>query len=73
MIYDVRCSSLEEQLRGLSVTKVQHSVADPGSGAFLPPGSGIWDEIFPDLGSWIRLLFLVKFSYIIFRIIAMLS
>jgi hypothetical protein len=26
---------------------------DPGSGAFLPPGSGIWirDEFFPDPGS----------------------
>jgi hypothetical protein len=35
---------------------------DPGSGAFLPPGSGIWiqDEVFP--GSWIQPLFLVKFS-----------
>jgi hypothetical protein len=28
-------------------------IRDPGSGAFLPPGSGIqiWDEFFPDLGS----------------------
>jgi hypothetical protein len=41
-----------------------------GSGAFLPPGSGIRirDEFFPDPGSD-----LVKFSYIIFRILAILS
>jgi hypothetical protein len=36
-----------------SSTYVPGSVADPdpGSGAFLPPGSGIRDGFFPDSGS----------------------
>jgi hypothetical protein len=29
------------------------SVADPGSGALLTPGSGIWNKFFPDPGSQI--------------------
>jgi hypothetical protein len=50
---------------------------DPGSGAFLPPGSGIRirDEFFPDPGSRIPdpAPFLMKFSYNIVRIHVMLS
>jgi hypothetical protein len=30
---------------------LESSVADPGSGAFLPQGSGIRDDFFPDPGS----------------------
>ncbi len=38
---------------GISNTGITISVADPdpGSGAFLTPGSGIRNRIFPDLGS----------------------
>jgi hypothetical protein len=47
----------EGQIYSVSSIKVinVYSVADPdsGSGAFLPQGSGIWDEFFPDPGSWI--------------------
>jgi hypothetical protein len=43
---------------------------DPGYGAFLPPGTRIRNEFFVDPGSG---HFFVKFSYIIFRILVMLS
>jgi hypothetical protein len=41
------------QQEGVSEVTTKTSVADPGSGAFLPPGSGIRirDEFFPDPGS----------------------
>jgi hypothetical protein len=31
---------------------------DPGSESFLTPGSGIENSFFPDLGSWIKPIFL---------------
>jgi type VI protein secretion system component VasK len=31
--------------------RIEGCVADPGSGAFLPQGSGIRDDFFPDPGS----------------------
>ncbi len=38
-------------------TLIGNSVADPdpGSGAFLTPGSGIWNRFFPDTGSQIHI------------------
>ncbi len=36
-----------------SASKVQGSAPNPGSGAFLAPGSGIWKRFFPDPGSQI--------------------
>jgi hypothetical protein len=39
--------------RSINIYRYELSVADPGSGAFLPPGSGmrIRDEFFPNPGS----------------------
>jgi hypothetical protein len=50
---------------------VRGSVADPGSGAFLTPGSGIRDRFFPDPGFQIHIfeslvtIFWVKNSIIL--------
>jgi hypothetical protein len=50
-----KCNSNDAYPISLGVVLGLISVADldPGSGAFLPPGSGIriWDEFFPDPGS----------------------
>jgi hypothetical protein len=35
----------------MHVSSVADPEPDPGSGAFLTPGSGIWNRFFPDRGS----------------------
>jgi hypothetical protein len=50
-----------------------YSVADLDLVPFLPPGSGIRYEFFPDPLSRIRSLFSVTFFYITFRILVMIS
>jgi hypothetical protein len=51
------------RLHMLYLNTVFSSVADPdpGSGAFLPQGSGIRDEFFPDPGSRIPNMTEIKF------------
>ena len=39
---------LLENVRSLIICLILSSVADPGSGAFLTPGSGIRNKYFPD-------------------------
>jgi hypothetical protein len=44
---------LLEQVTTFIVSYPTTSVADPGSGAFLTPGSGIQDKFLPNTGTWI--------------------
>jgi hypothetical protein len=48
------------------IVLVRPSVADPGSGAFLPPGSGIRDEFFPDPRSGSGMSYRYLFDFVDF-------